>query len=120
MEMEPSWQQMMACLLAEIQAGQAELKAIQEEMKTNQAEIKSDINAKIEAGQEEVKARKEKVDAEANVCQDKADSEAKARQDQLKQGINGHMEELRPCGHSMTTCQVPSVVYPDNSKASPE
>jgi hypothetical protein len=92
MEMEPSLQQMMACLLAEIQAA------------------KADINAKTEVGQEEMKAR-----------QDKADAEAQAHHDQLKQDIKGHMEVILEgqgsCGKRTTTCQELSVVCPENAKA---
>jgi uncharacterized protein with PIN domain len=45
MEIEPSLQQMMARLLAEMQASRAELKASQEEIKVGQVEMKANTNA---------------------------------------------------------------------------
>jgi hypothetical protein len=45
-----------------------------------------------------------------------------ARHEQFQQDIKGHvkalLEGLRSCGKRTTICKVPSVVCPDNSKAS--
>jgi hypothetical protein len=86
----------------EMRAGQAEINA-----ETEASQEKT--NAKIVAGHEEMKAH-----------QDKVDVEAKAHHDQLKEDIKGHMgvllEGLRSCENG-TTCQVLSVVCPENSKA---
>jgi hypothetical protein len=90
-EMELSLQQMMAHLLAEIQAGQAEMKA----------------------SQEEIKARQDKTDAEAKAHHDQLKDDIKGHMEDLLEG-------LRSCVKWMTVCQVPSEACPEKLKAGPE